>query len=453
MNTSAAICWSVLAMGIAGCATTVNGLPVPPLPDSVRNGPEQYLLVTVRNEPAPLSSRAGSTIRGYDGAASYAVSGAARSLAHAIAADYRMEEVTAWPIAALRVHCIVYHIQATDSRDELLHRLAADSRVELAQPLQSFATSAATQSTAAYNDPYLGLQRGLWEMSVVAAHNWSRGAGATVAIIDTGLDTRHPDLAGRVRLTHNFVDHDRTQFEHDRHGTQVAGVIAAVGDNGQGIVGVAPQVQLLAFKACWEARPDAPSAICNSFTLALAMQAAIDAHVDVVNLSLVGPADKLLAALIEKAIEHGTIVVGAVPPSGRMDGFPAGVAGVLGVDMAEREGQANGALRAPGLEILTLTPQGHYDFATGSSLAAANVSGIVALMRSSQPHNTTTTKVHDLLAHSTRDVAASGARARIESINACTAMALLMAGQCPDADSSAEPAAGRVADETAGSNR
>ena len=237
-------------------------------------------------------------------------------------------------------------------------------RVELAQPLQSFATSAATQSTAAYNDPYLGLQRGLWEMSVVAAHNWSRGAGATVAIIDTGLDTSHPDLAGRVRLTRNFVDHDRTQFEHDRHGTQVAGVIAAVGDNGQGIVGVAPQVQLLAFKACWEARPDAPSAICNSFTLALAMQAAIDAHVDVVNLSLVGPADKLLAALIEKAIEHGTIVVGAVPPSGRMDGFPAGVAGVLGVDMAEREGQANGALRAPGLEILTLTPQGHYDFAT-----------------------------------------------------------------------------------------
>jgi hypothetical protein len=452
MNTSAAICWAAIATALAACTTTLGGLPVPPLPDSVRNGPEQYLLVTVHNEPAPLSSRAGSTLRGYDGAASYAVSGTARALAHALAAEYRMQEVSAWPIAALHVHCIVYHVQTADSRDELLHRLAADPRVELAQPLQSFATSTTAADTpATYNDPYLKLQRGLWEMSVVAAHNWSRGAGASVAIIDTGVDTNHPDLAGRVRLTRNFVDGDSVQFDRDRHGTQVAGVIAAVGDNGQGIVGVAPQVQLLAFKACWEARQGTAAAVCNSFTLALALQAAIDAQVDVINLSLVGPADKLLAALTEKAIERGTIVVGAVPPSSRMDGFPAGVPGVLGVDMAERASQATGALRAPGVDVLTLTPEGHYDFATGSSLAAASVSGIVALMRSSQPHTTTTT-AHDLLAHSTRGV--SGSRVHdIESINACTALSsLLMTGHCPDIDLPAEPPVRRVVGETAAAN-
>jgi hypothetical protein len=455
MNASAAICWAAIATGLTGCTTTVGGLPVPPLPQAVKNGPEQYLLVTVHNEPAPLSSRAGSTLRGYDGAASYAVSGTARALAHTLAAEYRMEEVSAWPIAALHVHCIVYHVPSADSRDELLHRLEADPRVELAQPLQSFATSttasASGEAPAAYNDPYLKLQRGLWEMSVVAAHNWSRGAGASVAIIDTGVDTDHPDLAGRVRLTRNFVDHDHAQFEHDRHGTQVAGVIAAVGDNGQGIVGVAPQVQLLAYKACWESRPEAVAAVCNSFTLALALQSAIDAQVDVINLSLVGPADKLLAALTEKAIERGTIVVGAVSPSSRMDGFPSGIAGVLGVDMAERESRATGALRAPGVDVLTLTPEGHYDFATGSSLAAASVSGIVALMRSSQPH-TTTAKAHDLLAHSMRGV--SGSRIPIESINACTALSsLLKTGRCPDVTSPAEPAVRRVVGETAAANR
>ena len=264
---------------------------MPPLPEAVRSAPEQYLLVTVVNEPAPLPSRAGSTLRGYDGAASYSVTRSARSLAHAIAADYQLQEVTAWPITALRVHCILYRIPTADSREHMLARLSADPRVKLAQPLQSFATSAAAAVDARYNDPYVGLQRGLWEMSVVAAHRWSRGDGATVAIIDTGVAASHPDLSGRIQATRNFVDHDEAQFERDRHGTEVAGVIAAVGNNGQGIVGVAPRVHLLALKACWQSTAGGSGAVCNTFTLAQALGAAINANADVINLSLVGPAD------------------------------------------------------------------------------------------------------------------------------------------------------------------
>src|SRR5215218_2416812 len=133
MKLAAAVCWASIATGVASCATTVGGLPVPPLPEAARSGPDEFLLVTVRNDPAPLPSRAGSTLRGYDGAASYAVSGKARSLAHAIATDYRLQEVTAWPIAALHVHCILYHVPSTALRDDLLQRLEADPRVELAQ--------------------------------------------------------------------------------------------------------------------------------------------------------------------------------------------------------------------------------------------------------------------------------------------------------------------------------
>lgn len=427
---------------VAGCASTSGGLPSPPLPQSARTQPDQYLLVTVRNEPAPLPSRAGSTLRGYDGAASYAVSGSARSLARALAADYKMQEVTGWPIAALRVHCILYRISPQDTRGGLLERLAVDPRVELAQPLQTFATSASSFD-APYNDPYLGLQRGLWEMSVVAAHHWSRGEGATVAVVDTGIEAGHPDLAGRVHQTRNFVDRNQGQFERDRHGTEVAGVIAAVGNNGRGIVGIAPRVQLIALKACWQSASSGSAAVCNSFTLAQAIGAAIDAHVDVINLSLAGPADPLLAALTRKAIEQGTIVVGAVPATGRMDGFPAGVPGVIAVDMAEQTAPAKGALRAPGRDVLTLAPDGHYDFATGSSLAAANVSGIVALMRAREPQMTAA-DAQTLLARSTQDV--TGATQSIESINACAALsALLMTGHCPDAGESSNAGIARVA--------
>jgi hypothetical protein len=433
---------ATLATSVAGCASTAGGLPIAPLPASARDAPGDYLLVTVHNDPAPLATRAGSTLRGYDGAASYTVSGSARSLAHSLAADYRMQEVTAWPIAALKVHCILYRLPQGDTLAGLLTRLAADPRVELAQPLQSFSTSAVS-TDAPSDDPYLGLQRGFWEMSVAAAHQWSRGEGTTVAIIDTGVDAGHPDLAGRVRQMLNFVDRDVGQFEHDRHGTEVAGIIAAVRDNGRGIVGVAPEVQLLALKACWQPKSGSAAATCNSFTLAQALESAIDAKVDVVNLSLVGPADPLLTALTRKAIERGTVVVGAVPADGRVDGFPAGVPGVIAVDMAEQAAPAKLAIHAPGRDVLTLVPEGHYDFATGSSLATANVSGIVALMRARQPQ-LTAARARELLWQSTHEVA--GVVPVVESINACTALtALLAAGHCPDTGGHVDAATVQVA--------
>jgi len=123
---------ATIATCVGGCASTPGapaGLSIAPLPESARIGPEDYVLVTVHNTPTPLPSRAGSTLRGYDGAASYTVSSSARSLAHALAADYRMQEVTGWPIAALRVHCILYRVPPGDTRDGLLERLAADPRV------------------------------------------------------------------------------------------------------------------------------------------------------------------------------------------------------------------------------------------------------------------------------------------------------------------------------------
>jgi subtilisin family serine protease len=242
--------------------------------------------------------------------------------------------------------------------------------------LQSFATR-----TEDYNDPYVGLQRGFQQMDVADAHPWSRGEGVKVAIIDTGADILHPDLRGNIVTAANFVDSDDQQFQRDRHGTEMAGVIAAVANNREGIVGIAPGARLLLFKACWQARLDADAARCNSFTLARALVAAFDAHAQIVNLSLAGPADPLLGELIREGQRRGVLFVGAAPAdvSERGDAL-LDQPGVIEVASAGSPSAHGSALSAPGREILTLLPGGHYDFASGDSIATAQVSGVVALL-------------------------------------------------------------------------
>lgn len=411
---------------LIGCTTLDPGVPASAqLPADAQVNPGRYVIVTVRNRGVVTATRAGSTPRGYDEAPTYTASRAAESAVRAIARDFGLTQVASWPIETLQVHCVMYAIADGVPRDELVARLAADPRVSHAQPLQTFGTS-----SAEYDDQYFGLQGSFDAMSVTAAHRWSRGAGVLVAVIDTGVDLRHPDLAGRIRANRNFVDRDSGRFALDRHGTEIAGVIAAVGNNGKGIVGVAPGVELVALKACWESTPAAGAALCNSFTLAQALSAAIATRADVINLSLTGPSDALLTALVIHATAHGAIVVGAIPSSGRMDGFPAAVPGVLAVAMAEDARAPSAVLTAPGHEVLTLVPNGGYDFATGSSLATANVSGVAALLRASRPDVSAET-VNALLVRTTRDRVQHDRHLR--TVDACSALASLLGKSgCPE---------------------
>ena len=341
----------------------------------IAESPERYIIAAVDNQPVTYVASAGGTPRGYDGVSAYGPSTHARSIMRQIERNYGLKEISAWPIEPLQMHCAVLEVPAGKDRSTLLLALSRDARVKLTQPLQTFATR------SAYNDPYVGLQRGFEQMDVAEAHPFSRGEGVKVAIIDTGVDIGHPDLRSRIAGAANFVDADDVQFRRDRHGTEVAGVIAAVANNAEGIVGVAPEARLLVFKACWQAKADADAAQCNSFTLARAISAALDAHAQVVNLSLAGPDDALLTDLIHEGLRRGILFVGAAEQA---DGLMHR-AGVIEVASSGTHSVINAVLYAPGQEILTLLPDGRYDFASGSSIATAQVTGVVALMLAKDP--------------------------------------------------------------------
>ncbi|HZT04089.1 MAG TPA: S8 family serine peptidase [Steroidobacteraceae bacterium] len=421
------------ALGLlAGCALRENALRPAELPVQAKADPARFVVITVRNQPQPAVATPGSTPRGYAAGGVYGVGASARSVTQSLERDYRLQEVSAWPIESLRVHCIVMRLPDLTARAAVIAALAHDARVESVEPLNQFTTQTATEPAAAHEArsaplqkrAYLPLQLNLRELGVLQAHKLSQGAAVRIAIVDTGVDYQHPDLRGRIIARRSFVAGD--DFADDRHGTEVAGLIAATADGGQGLLGVAPKSRLIALKACWPLPDNAAQAACNSFTLAQALEAAITARADVVNLSLAGPPDPLLARLIDYGMQHGIIYVGAVPPpsNGQTDTFPIDVPGVLGVQSAEDAAAASRHLLAPGHGILTLAPGGHYDFASGSSLATAEVTGIVALLLA-DGRRLPGARVEQILTDSSRQFATPAGI--LTSVNACAAVADAMA--------------------------
>jgi subtilisin family serine protease len=149
--------------------------------------------------------------------------------------------------------------------------------------------------------------------------------------------------------------------------------------------------------------------------------------VDVLNLSLTGPRDPLLERLLAAAISAGVVVVAAQPDGARTTAFPAGVDGVIAVLAAESESavqRSDGSLFAPGREILTLAPEDRYDYVSGSSVAAAHVSGIAALIREIRPQMRHET-VRELLVRTSAEVPSSAGVSRFV-VNACAAVADLV---------------------------
>ena len=377
------------------------------------------VVVTFANEPRQSPGPAGSTGRRYTGDG-YLLAQSAHSQAKRVAAKYALREIANWPIRSLAIHCVIYEIPDDRSVATVLAALSKDSTVALAEPLSEFHTLSDTKpadakpapvpAPAPYNDPLYDLQTNLPALGIVAAHELSQGAGVRIALIDTGVDTRHPDLHGRISGMRSFVDGHATSPASYRHGTAMAGLIAAVANNHIGIVGIAPLAKLEVFEACWQLQPDSDEAVCNTFTLAKALAAALDSGIQLVNMSIAGPSDPLLSALIQAAMKRGVTFVGAAAE--QPDAFPVDIQGVIAAQGLQHPVRAD-AFSVPATHILTLRPEGQYDFESGSSVAAAELTGVIALLMSTTDNRLSTGAIVSLLKE-------SAARDSVATVNSAT---------------------------------
>lgn len=383
--------------------------------------PKRDILVTFDNDAA-RSSSAGLGAP-YQHRKRYSIARKVRRDANAIAEQYSLQEIERWPIQSLSIYCFVYRPPEGADRNNIIALLNADTRIESAQPLQSFETSLNQADT--YDDTYAYLQYGLEVLGIAAAHRTTRGAGIRIAIIDSQVDKNHEDLRGRIDQVRVFSNKGVSIDEH--HGTAVASVIGARSNNALGIVGIAPEATLELYVSCWSGGAS-KSAVCDSFSLSKALDAVLEDPPHVLNLSLKGPHDPLLERLIQKVCDAGVVVVAARPASTELQkGFPSNMQQVIAVGTTPTEGSIDGVsqttLFAPGNRILVAVPTDQYDFRSGSSLAAAHVSGVVALLLAVAPGNSADT-ISSILQRSQVINAES-----VESVNACDALNLVASAQ------------------------
>ena len=299
-----------------------------------------------------------------------------------LAHDFGITLVDPCQLKSLAVACAVFGVPPGRDRAELVARLAADPRVEQAQPMFLHRVAGMPPK-----DPYFDLQTRTRPGGVIPLLRRGTGRGVRIAIIDTGVDLNHPDLLGQIGDVRNFVGGKTAAVPAEFHGTAVTGLIAAHAGNGIGIHGLAPDASIYALRACWE--PSYGLGLCSSYTLAQALDYAIEVRARIINLSVAGPDDPLLARLVERAVELGAIVFGAIGEEPGQD-FPASIAAVIAVEQAYRGDVhvAGARLTVPGLQLLTTVPGGRYDFVSGPSFATAHASGVAAVMLQVQPHLT-----------------------------------------------------------------
>ncbi|HEX9472569.1 MAG TPA: S8 family serine peptidase [Steroidobacteraceae bacterium] len=410
-------------LGLAGCAATA------PRPDALieatRLDASRFVVIAVPNEFAPARLHLGGTAFDYGDQQAYAVSDGARRTMRALASRYHLQYTQSWPIGLLHLECAVFALPAGAAPEALLAQLQQDKRVAIAEPLHDY-------EVLTTPDSYAAVQTSNERMKVGQAHLISRGRGVRIALIDTGLASDHPELRGRIEVQRNFVDDDARRFQLDRHGTAIAGVIAANADNGQGISGIAPESRLLALKACWQLQEGADAARCNSFTLAKALASAVELKARIINLSLTGPPDPLLEALALQAMRAGIVIVG---PGSAVPAFPGSLRNLLGVARSEDQSVPAGVLQAPGRDVLTLAPGGGYDFYSGSSIATGEITGIAALLLA-RDSGLDATHLHRILDEASETKATPAGASR--SVNACRAVASLLRGTDCEAKATAQ---------------
>jgi hypothetical protein len=287
-----------------------------------------------------------------------------------------------------------WHINGGRSVIATLRGLSPFGRISAAQPNflyrfgQAQPPAQADAAAAQYVVP---------KMHLLEAHRVTNGDDVLVAVIDSKIDTSHPDLAGVIAEQYDALG--GTAPAHV-HGTGMAGAIAAHAK----LIGVAPKVKLLAIRAF---SGEGDSAQGTTFTILKGLDWAASKNARIVNMSFAGPPDPMFRDMLSKAHARGIVLIAAVGNAGPKSPplYPAADPDVIGVTatdaddhlMTEANRGSQVAVAAPGVMVLVPAPGDKYALTTGTSVASAHVTGVAALLLARDPKLTPDQVRRDLI--------------------------------------------------------
>ncbi len=302
-----------------------------------------------------------------------------------------------------------WHINGRRSVPDTIGAIEDQRVVARAQPnylftLQADATTATTKTRGGDSAQYA-----LGKLQIERAHQVATGKDIPIALIDSEIDVKHPDLNGAITKSFDPLGGDAKPHPH---GTAMAGAIAAHGK----LSGIALGPHLLAARAFDNTAGEAKG---TSFAIYKSLQWAADNGARVINMSFAGPADPDMHRMLAAAYEKGIVLVAAAGNAGPNSPplYPAADPDVIAVTatdsndglfkMANRGSYI--AVAAPGVEILALAPGDSYQITTGTSVAAAHVSGIAAMLLEEKP-SLTPNEVRSIIMSTAKPLGSAGQR-------------------------------------------
>ena len=325
--------------------------------------------------------------------------------AEALAQTFGLQLEVFVPSLLLRTPLVRLRIPDARTEAAVAAALRADPRVRGSQ--RNFVyVPAADQSASSTSLPQYALDL----MGIAAAQTEVHSERTPlIAVIDTGIDETHPDLAGSVVDRFDAVGDGA--WDSGAHGTSIASILAAHGQ----MTGIVPKAKLLSIRVMASTADGTSEATSES--LVRGIDWAAKQQADVINMSLAGPQDSFVSAEVSAAIAQGFIIVAAAGNDGpnALPDYPAAVQGVIAVTATDQNdglyvGANHGSyisVAAPGVDIMSATLGGSYTLVTGTSQATANVSGVIAMMREIRPDLTPAAALA-LLQHSAKDLGPPG---------------------------------------------
>ncbi len=304
----------------------------------------------------------------------------------------------------LKARVQVYRIPDRRSVGIVLAQLKRERRVSASQPNYVYSLTGKESSKAGE------LQYSHRSMRVSQAHEHSLGRKIKIAVIDTGIDRAHPEFRAASITQYNAVK-PKARYKGHKHGTAIAGIMAAQEE----VKGIAPMAHILDARAFYISKKG--NAETDSMILVEALQWSYDKGARIFNMSFEGPKDPVIEDAIQAIYEKGRIFVGAAGNGGpkAKPAYPAAYKYVIATTAIDKKNrryqQANRgpyvSVSAPGVKVMVLSTSNSYSFESGTSIATAHISGLVALMLEKKP-KMSGLQIRKILTKTARDLGKPG---------------------------------------------